>query len=88
VSLDELLARSDIVSVHTPGGPQTAKMVNAEFLNKMKPDGMLINTSRGSVVDEDALLAKLEECKDFWVGTDVFNGEPSQKACDWTHPLA
>lgn len=63
-------------------------MVNKAFLDKMKPDGVLINTSRGNVVDEDALLAKLEECKGFWCGLDVFNGEPSAKACDWKHPLA
>lgn len=59
VSQDELLARADIVSLHTPATPQTKNMVNAEFLGKMKPDAMLINTARGNVVDEEALLAKL-----------------------------
>ena len=62
VSEDELLARSDIVSLHTPASPQTKGMVNAEFLGKMKPDGVFINTSRGDCVDEVALLAKLEAC--------------------------
>lgn len=63
-------------------------MVNADFLGKMKPDSVLINTSRGDVVDEEAILAKLESCKDFWYGTDVYCGEPSAKACDFTHPIA
>lgn len=48
----------------------------------------MINTSRGAVVDEDALLAKLESCPNFWVGTDVFNGEPSAKVGDFIHPIA
>ena len=87
--LDELLANSDIVSIHTPKTPQTVGMVNQEFLAKMKDDAMLINTSRGDVVDEEALLAKLEACPNFWVGTDVFKGEPAVKEThDWNHPIA
>ena len=54
-------------------------MVNAEFLGKMKADAVLINTARANIVDEEALLAKLEANKDFWVGSDVFVGEPSAK---------
>ena len=54
----------------------------------MKSNAVLINTSRGDVVDEDALLAKLDACPDFWCGLDVFKGEPSAKACDWSHALA
>lgn len=88
VSQDELLARSDIVSIHTPSTPQTKGMVNADFLGKMKADAMFINTSRGNVVDEEALLAKLESCPNFWVGTDVYNGEPTVKAGEFTHPIA
>ena len=61
-------------------------MVNEEFLGKMKADAMLINTARGNVVNEEALLAKLEACPDFWVGTDVYNGEPTAKACDFQNP--
>lgn len=64
-------------------------MVNEEFLSKMKDDAVFINTSRGNVVNEDALLAKLEACPKFWVGTDVFNGEPTVKATDdFNHPIA
>lgn len=87
-TMDELLANSDIVSLHTPSTAETKGMVNAAFLGKMKPDGVLINTSRANVVDEEALLAKLEANKDFWVGSDLFVGEPSAKACDFTHALA
>ena len=54
----------------------------------MKADAMLINTARGNVVNEEALLAKLEACPDFWVGTDVYNGEPTAKACDFQHPIS
>ena len=85
---DELLANSDIVSLHTPSTAETKGMVNAAFLDKMKPNGVLINTARANIVDEDALLAKLTANNDFWVGSDVFVGEPTAKECDFTHPLA
>ena len=87
-SLDELLSNSDIVSLHTPSTPETKGLVNKQFLDKMKPDAVLINTARGNVVVDEALLAKLEACPDFWVGTDVFNGEPAGKAEDWSSPLS
>jgi D-3-phosphoglycerate dehydrogenase len=54
----------------------------------MKSDAILINTARGNCVVDEDLLAKLDECKDFWVGTDVFNGEPSAKEQDWSSPLS
>ena len=55
----------------------------------MKPDGVLLNTSRGTVVNEDDLLAHLEANKSFWFGTDVFNGEPAgTKEVPFTHPIA
>ena len=58
---DELLAKSDFVSIHCPLTPETDKMVNAEFLGKMKSSAILINTSRGQVVDEAALVKALKE---------------------------
>ena len=89
VSQDELLAQSDIVSLHTPATPQTKGMVNKEFLSKMKPDALLINTSRGTCVVDDALMAHLEANPDFWVGTDVFSGEPATgKLQDWANAMA
>ena len=64
-------------------------MVNVDFLGKMKSNSVLINTSRGELVDEDVLLAKLDSCPDFWVGTDVFNGEPEEMfSDDFEHPIA
>lgn len=63
-------------------------MVNKAFLDSMKENAVLINTSRGDCVDEEALLAHLEAHKDFWCGLDVFKGEPAAKACEWKHALA
>ena len=71
-----VLAASDIVSLHVPGGPETTGIVDAEFLAAMKPDSVLINTSRGEVVDEDALLAALNST-DMRAGVDVFADEPA-----------
>ena len=88
VCQDELLARSDIVSIHTSSNQETVGMVNEDFLRKMKTDAMLINTSHSNLVNEDALFAKLEACPDFWVGTDVYNGEPSAEACEFKHPIS
>ncbi|MCY4271879.1 MAG: NAD(P)-binding domain-containing protein [bacterium] len=70
-----LLAASDIVSVHVPSGEDTVAMVDAEFLAAMKPDAVLINTSRGEVVDEAALLAALD-ATGLRAGLDVFADEP------------
>jgi phosphoglycerate dehydrogenase-like enzyme len=55
VSLNELFARSDVVSVHTPLLPATRGLVSRELIAAMRPDAMLINTARGAVVDQDAL---------------------------------
>ena len=88
VSLDDLLARSDIVSLHTPSTAETKGLVNKAFLDKIKPDGVLINTARGNVVVDEDLLEKLNQNPDFWVGTDVFNGEPTVKEVEWSSPLS
>ena len=71
-----VLATSDIVSLHVPGGPETTGIVDARFLAAMKPDSVLINTSRGEVVDEEALLAALDST-DMRAGVDVFADEPA-----------
>ena len=89
MSKNELLAEADIVSLHVPLTSETKKIVNVDFLSKMKSDAVLINTSRGDIVDEDVLLAKLESCPNFWVGTDVYNGEPEELVSDdFVHPIA
>ena len=82
------MANSDIVSIHTPATPETKGMVNKDFLSHMKPDGVLINTARGTVVNEEHLLAHLEANKNFWYGTDVYNGEPTIKEGPFEHAIA
>jgi lactate dehydrogenase-like 2-hydroxyacid dehydrogenase len=59
-----------------PGGPDTKHMVNAQVLNALGPDGVLINVARGSVVDEHALIQALREGRLGWAGLDVFENEP------------
>lgn len=87
-NLESLLSRSDVVTFHVPGGKATENWINKDLLSHMKKDAALINTSRGSIVDEDHLLAHLEENKDFWFGTDVFKGEPAGKDGVFDHPIA
>ncbi len=74
--LDELLERSDIVSVHVPLGPATHHLIDAARLRRMKPTAVLVNTARGSVVDEEALAIALEEGRLFAAGLDVYEHEP------------
>jgi len=75
--LDELLATSDIVSLHVPGGETTHHLIDARRLALMKPTGVLVNTARGSVVDEAALAGALHEGRLFAAGVDVFEREPA-----------
>ncbi len=76
VSLDELLKNSDIVSLHCPLTPETEKMVNENFISKMKSNAVLINTSRGAAVDEEALAKALKSGRIFAAGVDVLSTEP------------
>lgn len=80
-SVDELLARSDFVSIHCPLTPATEKMVNAEFISKMKKSAVLINTSRGQVVDEKALADALKNGDIAGAGLDVLQTEPPSPDC-------
>ena len=77
VTLDELLARSDFVSLHTPLLPETRHLMNAERLRKMKRTAILINSSRGPVVDEHALAEALRDGVIAGAGLDVFEREPA-----------
>jgi len=74
--LDELLAQSDFVSLHVPLTEKTRHMVDAAFLSKMKPNAILINTSRGAVVDQTALYEALSKEQIRAAALDVTDPEP------------
>jgi glyoxylate reductase len=76
LELDELLATSDVVSLHTPLTPETKHLVGARELGLMKPTATLVNTSRGAVVDEAALVEALREGRIAGAGLDVYEDEP------------
>lgn len=77
VSLDDLIARADVVSLHCPATPDTKGLMNAQRLAAMKPTAFLINTARGDVVDEYALADALREGVIAGAGLDVYQFEPS-----------
>ena len=75
-SLVEMARDIDCLICITPGGPATNKLVNREVLDALGPQGTLINVSRGSVVDETALISALQDGRLGWAGLDVFEAEP------------
>lgn len=77
VDLDSLLAGSDFISLHVPLTPDTRHFINRETFSKMKPTAYLINTTRGPVVDEAALVAALEERRIAGAALDVYENEPA-----------
>jgi glyoxylate reductase len=77
MSLDELLVSSDVISLHTPGGPETRHLINQRTLARMKRTALLVNTARGSVVDEEALVWALKEHLIAGAALDVYEKEPS-----------
>lgn len=78
--LDELLARSDIVSVHVPLNDQTRHLIDSRRVALLKPTAVLVNTSRGGVLDEDAVAAALSAGRLFAAGLDVYENEPHVSA--------
>ena len=86
VTLEELLAQSDFISLHAPAAPG-APLINADTIAKMKDGVVIINTSRGANVDEDALLAALESGKVRAAGLDVYADEPTANAALYSHPM-
>lgn len=74
--LDELLAACDFVSLHCPATPQTRHLINWQTLSKMKPTAHLINTARGDVINEQDLIAALQQGVIAGAGLDVYEAEP------------
>jgi glyoxylate reductase len=76
LELDELLARADVVSIHAPLTPETQHMIDADRLALMQSHAYLVNTARGPIVDEDALVQALRDGSIAGAGLDVFEHEP------------
>ncbi len=76
IDLDTLLRKSDFVTLHVPLNPATRHLVNDEFLSKMKPTAILVNTSRGGVIDQSALFNTLKRKRIFAAALDVTDPEP------------
>ena len=83
VELDELLRRSDVISIHAPSIPETHHMFNSDTLALMKKDAILINTARGSIIDEEALYQHMKAGNLKYACLDVFDPEPPRS----DHPL-
>lgn len=80
VELDELLRRSDLVSLHLPGGPDTHRVIDERAIGLMKPTAVLVNTGRGTLVDSLAVARALGQDRLGAAGLDVFEGEPAVPA--------
>ena len=76
VDLDTIFAQSDIISLHCPQASETQNLINAATIAKMKDGAMLVNTARGGLVDEEALVAALESGKLRYAAVDVVSKEP------------
>lgn len=75
--LDQLVAEADVLTLHCPSSSDTHNLINAARIAAMKPTACLINTARGDIVDEEALIAALESGRLAGAGLDVFQGEPA-----------
>src|SRR5690606_32940156 len=83
VSLDDLLSRSDSLSIHAPLTDESLHLIDATALSRLRPTAFLINTSRGGLIDHDALWQALKENRLAGAGLDVFEPEPP----DLSQPL-
>ncbi len=86
-TLDALLEQADVVTLHVPATPQTRNMIDARALDRMKPDAVLINASRGNVMDLDAVAARLRDGKLLGAAVDVFPEEPRSNEEPFQSPL-
>ncbi len=86
-NLQELMAQSDVVTIHVPETPETVGMIGARELGWMKPSGIFINNARGTVVDVDALAAALREKRILGAALDVFPEEPKRNGDPFISPL-
>ncbi|MDM7999214.1 MAG: 2-hydroxyacid dehydrogenase [Dehalococcoidia bacterium] len=75
-SLDDVIAQSDVITIHTPLTPETENLINAERIAKMKPNVVIVNVSRGAIIDESALARALKDKRIQGAGLDVFADEP------------
>jgi lactate dehydrogenase-like 2-hydroxyacid dehydrogenase len=75
-SVEELLPHCDFLSIHCPATPETHHLLNAERISLLPEAAVVVNTARGAVVDDDALIAALKSGRLFSAGLDVFNNEP------------
>ena len=75
-SVEDLLPHCDVLSIHCPATPETTGLLNAERLAMLPNDAIVVNTARGGVVNDDALIDALQSGKVYAAGLDVFNGEP------------
>ena len=78
VSMEEIFERSDVISIHCPHTKETENLLNREAFAKMKDGVIIINTARGSIINEEALLEALESRKVYMAGLDVVANEPPQ----------
>ena len=86
-TIEDLIKESDVISIHIPSESETRNFIDKKFLQLMKPSSILINTCRGEIIDEDALLDALDE-KNIRAGLDVFCDEPTTGAGDFSSKLA
>lgn len=86
-SLEELVSTSDVISLHVPSGTDTVGLVDETFLGWMSPGASLLNTSRGDLVDEAALLKAMDE-RGIRAGLDVYADEPAAGTAEWSSPIA
>ncbi len=85
-TLEDLVSGSDIVSIHVPATPETVGLFGEHLLGLMKPGAILLNTSRGDVVDGAALLAELDK-RNLRAGLDVYPDEPAAGSAEWSSKL-